>query len=60
MYLRATSDENAKEAVALLGDHGRVEEVEASCHDFHSRHVFPARLTQSGKLVQLFRMWKNV
>ncbi len=39
IYLCATSDENAKKAVALLGDHGRLEEVEASYHDFHSRHV---------------------
>lgn len=39
MYLCATSDENAKKAVALLGDNGRAEEVEASFHDFHSRHV---------------------
>ncbi len=39
VYLCATSDKNAKEAAALLGDYGRLEEVEASYHSFHSRHV---------------------
>ena len=38
-YLCATSDENAKEAAALLGDNGRLEEVKASYHEFHSRYV---------------------
>ena len=39
LYLCATSDNNAKEAARLLGDNGRLEEVESSYHMFHSNHV---------------------